>query len=305
MAIQPHYQGQTGPKTIAGKRRSSMNALKTGIFAKTPVLPFEDEGEYRRHIKAIMQSLQPEDALQESIAQQIADSLWRGTRQELRASIQHNEMFKGLRPDVLARMLNLSENQVQYAPEFILNPKTRFTRSQLKEANALHAQFLQWQNQTKEITNHQLLWGSYQGLFKALDHWLGAGAVPPLLMATGQGLSLAWQQEPKKLEECMIAFGYHLWYIIHFKQLRPQLRNWMAMWYLVQGAHARQLDTCDEVVLKEQRTCQSLLDTFFRLRKSQAEHVLMRHVSGVIRKPNALEGMPTKMAQLDTTGLVA
>ena len=166
MAIQSHYQGQTGPKTIAGKRRSSMNALKTGIFAKTPVLPFEDAGEYRRHVKAIMQSLQPEDALQESIAQQIADSLWRGTRQELRAAIQHNEIFSQLRPDALARMLNLSENQVRYAPEFILNCQTRFTKTQLKEAHVLHAQFLQWQNQTKAIGNYQSVWGLYQDLYK-------------------------------------------------------------------------------------------------------------------------------------------
>jgi hypothetical protein len=118
-------------------------------------------------------------------------------------------------------------------------------------------------------------------------------------------LAIELVQEPKKLEECMIAFGYHLWYVIHFNQLRPQLRNWMAMWYLVKGTHARQLDVCDGVVLREQRTCQSLLDTFFKLRKSQAEHVLMRHVGGVIHRPNALKGTPMQNAQLDTTALVA
>lgn len=46
------HQGQTGPKSIAGKRKSSMNALKSGLFAKTIVLPFEDERAYARHRKS-------------------------------------------------------------------------------------------------------------------------------------------------------------------------------------------------------------------------------------------------------------
>ena len=36
-------QGQTGPKSIPGQKNSSMNALKTGLFAKSTILPFEDE----------------------------------------------------------------------------------------------------------------------------------------------------------------------------------------------------------------------------------------------------------------------
>ena len=44
---------------------------------------------------------------------------------------------------------------------------------------------------------------------------------------------------------------------------------------------------------------------FFKLSKSQAEHVLMRHVGGVIHRPNALKGIPMQNAQLDTTALVA
>jgi hypothetical protein len=58
-----HYQGQTGPKSIAGKRIASMNALKSGLYAKTPLLPFEDDQQYRRHVKAVMRSLEPEDAV--------------------------------------------------------------------------------------------------------------------------------------------------------------------------------------------------------------------------------------------------
>ena len=77
-----HHQGQTGPKSLAGKRITSMNALKSGLFAKSPLLPFEDDGQYKRHVKLVLHSLKPEDAIQLHLAQQIADSMWRGTRQE-------------------------------------------------------------------------------------------------------------------------------------------------------------------------------------------------------------------------------
>ena len=295
MTIASHYQGQTGPKTLVGKRRSSMNALKTGIFAKTPVLPFEDERAYQRHVKSLIDSLQPEDALQHSIAQQIADSLWRGTRQDLRAALHRHEIFNELRPDALARMLNLTEDQVHYAPECILVPSTRFTKTEIKKAQVLHLTFLQWQAQAKGAPNHQAFWGLYQDLFKALGSWLGKQAIPELVMGTGQGFNLVWQQAPKMLEERMMAYGHYLWYVIHFEQLRPQLRNWMAIWYLIKGRHSQEVDKYDEVVLKERRVCQSLLDTFFKLRKSQAEHVLMRQFGGSVRKPNPLEGMATDM----------
>ena len=50
-------QGPTGPRSIAGKRISSMNALRNGVFAKTPVLPFEDDRTYERHVKDMFNSL--------------------------------------------------------------------------------------------------------------------------------------------------------------------------------------------------------------------------------------------------------
>ena len=56
------YQGQTGPKSILGKKNSSMNALKTGLFAKSTILPFEDEAQYKKHIKQVVISLSPENA---------------------------------------------------------------------------------------------------------------------------------------------------------------------------------------------------------------------------------------------------
>ena len=74
------YQGQTGPKSVPGKKNSSMNALKTGLFAKSTILPFEDEAQYKKHSKQVLKSLLPENGIEQAIVQQIADSLWRGGR---------------------------------------------------------------------------------------------------------------------------------------------------------------------------------------------------------------------------------
>ena len=99
------FKGQTGPKSVQGKLNIRLNALKSGIFAKSPVLPFEDEKQYRRHVKAVMRSLEPEDAVQLYMAQQIADCMWRGTRLEYRSALQRDEIFKTLTPAMMVCLL--------------------------------------------------------------------------------------------------------------------------------------------------------------------------------------------------------
>ncbi len=70
-------KGQTGPRSLPGKIRSSLNALKHGGYAKTKILPFEDAAEYNRVRKDVYKALQPGDIVQTTLANQIVDSLWR------------------------------------------------------------------------------------------------------------------------------------------------------------------------------------------------------------------------------------
>ena len=44
----------TGPRTEAGKQRSSLNALRHGLTARTAVLPTEDPEAYQRHIQQFL-----------------------------------------------------------------------------------------------------------------------------------------------------------------------------------------------------------------------------------------------------------
>ena len=71
----------TGPRTVAGKRRASMNALKHGILATSPVLPGEDLAAWTRHVDAVFKDLAPVGAVEEALAHRVALLLWRSTRQ--------------------------------------------------------------------------------------------------------------------------------------------------------------------------------------------------------------------------------
>jgi hypothetical protein len=67
----------TGPRTAAGKGRSSRNALRHGLRSEAPVLAGESSEEWERHYAGILQSLAPVGALETELAGRVALSLWR------------------------------------------------------------------------------------------------------------------------------------------------------------------------------------------------------------------------------------
>ena len=281
-------QGQTGPKSMAGKRRSSMNALKDGLFARTPVLPFEDEAQYRRHVKAVTASLAPEDAVQANLAQQIADSMWRGQRQEYRAALQRDEVFKTLTPAIMAEFLKLGGKLAKYPPRFLITPNFKITRKEAKDYAQLYQQFEHLLANVKGVPNYNMVWRQYPHFFQHLELWMRS-IDPPLFMNYRQGLDIYWQNHPRKLEAYIEEFGVSCWYLANFDDLRPQIRNWMGIWFFLKGRESEKIERFDDRMLQERRTCQGLLDCFFRMRKSQNDHVLFAERRIQVPVPNSLE----------------
>lgn len=291
MSISNKYQGQTGPKTSAGKNRSKFNALKTGMHAKSKTLPYEDRQEYERHMQSVMSGLDPQDLLQANLAQQIGDSLWRGNRQEIRASLHREHIFNALTPKMMAKLLGIEGDRQECAPGFLVDPNHRFGRAALKLHRDLYSHFQHWESNSKGVANYQMVWRQHGDLFIHLGSWMKSQIKPDLLMANGQGLNLAWQQHPRELEKYLIAYGHYLWYVVHFEEMRNSIRTWMATWYFVNNRHAEDTDHFDEIMIKERRVCQGLLDSYFKCRKSQIEFSMMRHTELVVQKPNPLKGM--------------
>ena len=70
----------TGPRTKAGKARSSLNAVTHGLTAKTPLLRGEDPGEFRRFVWDVVADLDPHGPVQAELAHRAAVLMWKRRR---------------------------------------------------------------------------------------------------------------------------------------------------------------------------------------------------------------------------------
>jgi hypothetical protein len=70
----------TGPRTKPGKQRSSQNALRHGLTARTAVLPTEDPETYQRHIQQFLDEYAPATPTETQLVHEIANTAWRLNR---------------------------------------------------------------------------------------------------------------------------------------------------------------------------------------------------------------------------------
>jgi len=70
----------TGPRTDAGKQRSSLNALRHGLTAASPVLPSEDRAAFEDHRRRFFVEYQPATATESQLVQELVDTSWRLNR---------------------------------------------------------------------------------------------------------------------------------------------------------------------------------------------------------------------------------
>jgi hypothetical protein len=70
----------TGPRTEAGKKRSSLNAVRHGLTGQIIVHTLEDQQAFTKHCDGIREALAPEGALEIDLAQAIAEDRWRLNR---------------------------------------------------------------------------------------------------------------------------------------------------------------------------------------------------------------------------------
>jgi hypothetical protein len=86
-------QHSTGPKTEAGKQRSSLNALRHGLTGQTIVLPAEDMQAYQQHIQRFVTEYHPKGATESQLVQSLADCAWRQNRV---AALENNLLTLGI-----------------------------------------------------------------------------------------------------------------------------------------------------------------------------------------------------------------
>ena len=70
-------QKSTGPRTVEGKRKVALNAVKHGLLSEQVVLPNEDEHEFVDFRRRLKDALSPVGELEEMLLGTIAASAWR------------------------------------------------------------------------------------------------------------------------------------------------------------------------------------------------------------------------------------
>jgi hypothetical protein len=69
--------GQTGPRTEAGKAKSSRNAIRTGLYAARDFVRPEEEEEYAQTLIKLMDELVPGNSIEQTFATEIMGATWR------------------------------------------------------------------------------------------------------------------------------------------------------------------------------------------------------------------------------------
>ena len=71
----------TGPRTDEGKQASRLNAIRHGLLADTAFVPsLDDRDEWERYRADVLESLQPDGALEELLAERVVGTAWRLAR---------------------------------------------------------------------------------------------------------------------------------------------------------------------------------------------------------------------------------
>ena len=112
-ANRANAQLSTGPKSVEGKSKSSLNAVKTGLTGRAVLLPDDDAAAYQAHIDRIFAQWQPVDDTEHALTQALADTEWRLLRiPSLEAGIyalgrlEFKEKFAGESESVRASLID-------------------------------------------------------------------------------------------------------------------------------------------------------------------------------------------------------
>ena len=76
-ANQKNSQLSTGPTSEAGKAKSSLNAVKSGLTGRTVLLPGDDAALYQSHVSHFLESYAPAGDDERNLVQSLADTAWR------------------------------------------------------------------------------------------------------------------------------------------------------------------------------------------------------------------------------------
>jgi hypothetical protein len=121
----------TGPRTTRGKTKSGFNAVTHGIYARTSVLPGEDENAYREMEKSLQEFFKPVGPVEHMLVRQSAVEAWRLARIDRAAIALHVRLRDA---EIIRCLQSMSPSEVAYTRSAYKDE----LKSQLKEHQHLH-----------------------------------------------------------------------------------------------------------------------------------------------------------------------
>jgi hypothetical protein len=115
-------QHSTGPRTEAGKQRSSMNALRHGLTGQNVVLATEDHSAYQHHSQSFLDEHQPKGATEAQLVQSLIDTAWRQNRA---AAVETNLFSLGITEMEDGTQANHSDDETALAMARAFREHTR------------------------------------------------------------------------------------------------------------------------------------------------------------------------------------
>ena len=150
IANRQNAQKSTGPKTEAGKKKSSQNAVKHGLHSyqiaiNSPRLK-EDPTEYETLVASLIDELKPRSPLQEHLVYKIANCMWRYRRfiaaetAEINKQLQPHDTFLIDKEDYFEHFENSGELEDLLNSRTIPDGETanRFLRYEWRLNRELH-----------------------------------------------------------------------------------------------------------------------------------------------------------------------
>ena len=227
------YQGQTGPRSKKGKEASRNNCKKIhGLRAKKLLMPFEDPKEYEAHVVTIINTLKPQDAVEQEMIEAYAYALWTSPRYEsyeqAKASTQFEDKVCFLGPQKIVEKLGLSNHHQTHAPAYLSNLEYEISLERIDHATFLLECYSKIQGSMEGGDPHSLDWPvvleCYPELFEALDQWLIArGDEITVFGEDGKTLHPYQLENPDGLWSDLEGYAYFLFFEVHFMRLKPQI----------------------------------------------------------------------------------
>jgi hypothetical protein len=183
--------------------------------------------------------------------------------------LKQEAIFGQLTPRALAQLIRIPEVYQPFAPDYLKEPNTKFSKKELQRLGHLYTDYQHLMKNSKGIQNYQMVFGSYKDLFIGLHDYVGLDYKVPFLNHDHTAIHIAWQQQPKKVEEALLEYAASLYYKLQFEALRPTIRVAMSSWFFLQRMERRESDLQDEMVIKEIQRYQACLTQLLSYRKAR------------------------------------